>query len=131
MGVAFYKGADCCVLVYDITNTKSYENLSAWKEDFLLQVQVKDPSKFPFILVGNKLDMETERKISSSRATGWCQENGAIPFFEVSAMSGANIDSAFDAVAVEALRCQERMACDVLKQSVRIGSGGVKKSGCC
>ena len=35
LGVAFYRGADCCFLVYDITNTWSFENLSNWKQSFL------------------------------------------------------------------------------------------------
>jgi Ras-related protein Rab-7A len=35
LGVAFYRGADCCFLVYDITNTWSFENISNWKQSFL------------------------------------------------------------------------------------------------
>jgi len=31
LGYAFYRGADCCVLVYDITNRKTFENLTKWK----------------------------------------------------------------------------------------------------
>ena len=31
LGVAFYRGAEACILVYDITNQKSFENLAIWK----------------------------------------------------------------------------------------------------
>lgn len=41
LGVAFYRGADCCVLVYDVNVAKSFENLNRWREDFLLQVIVE------------------------------------------------------------------------------------------
>jgi Ras-related protein Rab-7A len=38
LGVAFYRGADCCVLVYDVNVMKSFENLNHWREEFLIQV---------------------------------------------------------------------------------------------
>ena len=37
LGVAFYRGADCCVLVYDVNNEKSFQNLENWREEFLAQ----------------------------------------------------------------------------------------------
>jgi len=38
LGVAFYRGADCCVLVYNVNSMKSFDNLSNWREEFLIQV---------------------------------------------------------------------------------------------
>ncbi|MCO5593721.1 hypothetical protein L7F22_047738 [Adiantum nelumboides] len=38
LGVAFYRGADCCVLVYDVNVMKSFENLDNWRNEFLIQV---------------------------------------------------------------------------------------------
>ena len=38
LGVAFYRGADCCVLVYDVNVVKSFDNLNHWREEFLIQV---------------------------------------------------------------------------------------------
>ncbi|KAK8704158.1 hypothetical protein V6N13_047790 [Hibiscus sabdariffa] len=40
LGVAFYRGADCCVLVYDVNVTKSFDNLDNWHEEFLKQVSL-------------------------------------------------------------------------------------------
>ena len=39
LGVAFYRGADCCVLVYDVNVMKSFESLDNWREEFLIQVR--------------------------------------------------------------------------------------------
>lgn len=39
LGVAFYRGAEACVLVYDITNPKSFEHLDSWRDEFLNQVR--------------------------------------------------------------------------------------------
>jgi hypothetical protein len=38
LGVAFYRGADCCVLVHDVNNTKSFDALDNWRDEFLIQV---------------------------------------------------------------------------------------------
>jgi Ras-related protein Rab-7A len=40
LGVAFYRGADCCVLVYDVNSTKSFESLDTWRDEFLIQVSI-------------------------------------------------------------------------------------------
>lgn len=49
LGVAFYRGADCCVLVYDVNNAKSFEALDSWRDEFLIQASPRDPPNFPFV----------------------------------------------------------------------------------
>ena len=71
MGRAFYRGAEACVLVYDITNYKSFENLSIWKGEFLLKAMPKDPSAVPFFVLGNKVDKDDERQVSHDRVSEW------------------------------------------------------------
>ncbi|GMH69755.1 hypothetical protein TL16_g05233 [Triparma laevis f. inornata] len=39
LGVAFYRGADACMLTYDITNPKSFDSLDSWRQEFLVQVR--------------------------------------------------------------------------------------------
>lgn len=83
LGVAFYRGADCCVLVYDVNVPKSFDNLNNWWEEFLIQViglvcflsvfpplllvlmfnfdmqaSPPDPENFPFVVLGNKIDVD-------------------------------------------------------------------------
>lgn len=36
LGVAFYRGADCCVLVYDVTSANSFRSLDSWRDEFLI-----------------------------------------------------------------------------------------------
>ena len=57
----FYRGSDCCIIVFDVTNYKSFEGLSKWKEDFNLYADPEDPSNFPFLVIGNKVDKSNER----------------------------------------------------------------------
>lgn len=52
LGVAFFRGADACILVYDMTNPKSFESLDKWRKDFLQNVSDVSPPKttnFSFI----------------------------------------------------------------------------------
>ena len=105
LGVAFYRGADCCVLVYDVTNSKSFDNLSSWKDEFLIQANVKNPDNFPFVILGNKIDLEeNKRAITTKKALSLCESLGNIPYFETSAKENVNIEVAFDIVARNALQ---------------------------
>lgn len=63
LSASFYRGADCCVLVYDVTNKKSFEDLDSWRLEFLLQGTPHESDKFPFVLLGNKIDLQ-ERRVS-------------------------------------------------------------------
>ncbi|KAG6481291.1 hypothetical protein ZIOFF_057887 [Zingiber officinale] len=96
LGVAFYRGADCCVLVYDVNVMKSFDNLNNWREEFL--VQVNDALallNFPFIVLGNKIDIDGGNNRVVSK--------GNIPYFETSAIEGFNVEVAFQCIAKNAL----------------------------
>ena len=58
LGVAFYRGADCCVLVYDVTAPSTFKSLDSWRDEFLIQASPRDPDRFPFVVLGNKVDLE-------------------------------------------------------------------------
>lgn len=61
LGTAFYRGADCCLIAYDIANLTSFENVLSWKNSFLQKSMVVMPETFPFMVVGNKLDLNDDR----------------------------------------------------------------------
>ncbi|DAA79623.1 Ras-related protein [Trichophyton mentagrophytes] len=108
LGVAFYRGADCCVLVYDVNNSKSFETLDSWRDEFLIQANLRDPESFPFVVLGNKIDVEeSKRMISSKRASTYCQSKGNIPYFETSAKEAINVEQAFEVIAKSALMQEE------------------------
>eukprot|EP00161_Ancyromonas_sigmoides_P018806 TRINITY_DN5238_c2_g1_i4.p1 TRINITY_DN5238_c2_g1~~TRINITY_DN5238_c2_g1_i4.p1 ORF type:complete len:205 (+),score=91.56 TRINITY_DN5238_c2_g1_i4:163-777(+) len=104
LGVAFYRGADCCVLVFDVNVSKTFDSLSSWREEFLIQAGPRDPDNFPFVVLGNQIDKENQRVVSQKRAQAWCQEHGQIPYFETSAKEGINVEQAFQCIAKMALK---------------------------
>ncbi|KAL6620595.1 hypothetical protein ACP70R_035734 [Stipagrostis hirtigluma subsp. patula] len=105
LGVAFYRGADCCVLVYDVNAKRTFNTLNTWHDEFLNQASPSDPANFPFILVGNKIDLDggSRRMVSEKKAKEWCASKGNIPYFETSAKEDYNVDTAFLCVAKLAL----------------------------
>ncbi|KAK2944499.1 putative Ypt/Rab-type GTPase ypt7 [Blattamonas nauphoetae] len=104
LGVAFYRGSDACILVYDVTATKTFENLESWKDEFLTQGSPTDPENFPFIVLGNKSDLEDQRTVATQRAEEWCKSKGNILFYETSSKDNCNVDEAFMEMARIALR---------------------------
>lgn len=66
LGVAFYRGADCCVLVFDTTAPNTFKNLDSWRDEFLIQASPRNPEHFPFVVLGNKIDLEN-RAVSGTR----------------------------------------------------------------
>ncbi len=64
--MAFYRGADCCVLVFDVNNSKSFDALDSWRDEFLIQASPRDPDNFPFVVLGNKIDVEESKRVVSS-----------------------------------------------------------------
>ncbi|KAL0386967.1 UNVERIFIED_CONTAM: Ras-related protein Rab7 [Sesamum radiatum] len=109
LGVAFYRGADCCVLVYDVNVMKSFDNLNNWREEFLIQASPSDPENFPFVVIGNKVDVDggNSRVVSEKKARAWCASKGNIPYFETSAKEGTNVEEAFQVIAKNALKSGE------------------------
>ena len=55
----------------------------------------KNPSKFPFIVVGNKCDLESERSIKSNVIEEWLSSNGIDRYFEISAKTGEQVNNLF------------------------------------
>ncbi|EGD78334.1 Rab7 GTPase [Salpingoeca rosetta] len=104
LGVAFYRGADCCVLVFDVTVPRSFESLEAWRDEFLIQASPRDPEHFPFVVLGNKVDLKDNRAITENRAKSWCDEKGNIPYFETSAKEATKVETAFLTIARAALQ---------------------------
>ncbi len=71
---AYYKGAKGALLVYDITKKETFENINKWVPE-LKQNGDKDVT---IVLVGNKIDLEDERKISTEEGKRKAVEHSII-----------------------------------------------------
>lgn len=88
---SYLEGAHCALLVYDITNNESFENTANWLKEL-----TKFAGDVPFILIGNKKDLQDDRLISEENGKEKGDKLGAAGFFETSAKTGDAIDQAFE-----------------------------------
>ncbi|XP_030274449.1 ras-related protein rab7 [Sparus aurata] len=93
LGTPLYRGANCCILVFDVTSRASFSALEGWRKEFLIQAEPEDPAGFPFIVLGNKTDL-SDREVSGRQARQWCEEIGA-EYFEGSAKDDHNVEEPF------------------------------------
>ena len=104
LGYAFYRGADCCALVYDITSQASFDSLSRWRDGFHENAGPDNPQTFPFVCLGNKLDQEQDRQVARARGEQWARDNNNMLFYETSAVQGTCVEDAFMEMAKRALK---------------------------
>lgn len=88
---AYYKGAKGCLLVYDITNKTSFENIDRW----LSELKNNSEENISIILVGNKSDLESNRVVTLEEGKKMAEFH-KMAFIETSALNGNNIEKAFN-----------------------------------
>ena len=79
------------LLVYDITNRDSFQNLNMWRDEIARYSQ----DNVPIMVVGNKCDREEQRSVSTTEAEEYCRSTG-VRFLEVSCKNGINVEQAFE-----------------------------------
>jgi len=102
------------VLVYDITNLRTFESLDSWRSEFLLERRPEKPDQFPFIILGNniqirrhcidfnkgtKVDQKSKRQVKIENVREWCKENGNTLYFEISGKERVTVEKAFEVIA--------------------------------
>ncbi|GAB5581282.1 ras-related protein Rab-37 isoform X2 [Prionailurus iriomotensis] len=93
---AYYRDAQALLLLYDITNKSSFDNIRAW----LTEIHEYAQRDVVIMLLGNKADVSSERVIRSEDGETLAREYG-VPFMETSAKTGMNVELAFLAIAKE------------------------------
>lgn len=94
--MTYFRGAHGIILVYDVTDPLSFENIRSWMSN----LQANAAADVDRILIGNKCDMADKRVISTQRGQDLANEYG-IPFFETSAKSSINVEECFMSLAQE------------------------------
>jgi len=128
---SYYRGANGIMLVYDITNPKSFDNIEKW----LKNITDHASDDVERLLLANKCDMEEQRMISTAKGAELAQKNG-IKFFETSAKSNNNINDAFMSLAAAVLeKMPEKQAQNTNNPGVKVSdqnkSDFLKNANCC
>ncbi|KAJ6664208.1 hypothetical protein lerEdw1_008426 [Lerista edwardsae] len=91
---AYYRGAMGIMLVYDITNEKSFDNIKNW----IRNIEEHASSDVERMILGNKCDMNEKRQVSKEKGEKLAIDYG-IKFLETSAKSSINVEEAFFTLA--------------------------------
>ncbi|KAK3047045.1 GTPase Ypt2, partial [Coniosporium uncinatum] len=122
---AYYRGAMGILLVYDVTDEKSFNNIRTWFSN-VEQHATEGVNK---ILIGNKCDWDDKRAVSTQQGQALADELG-IPFMEVSAKTNHNINEAFFSLAGDIKkRIIDTQRNDAPQQSSGVAIGGEQSGG--
>ena len=91
---SYYKSAHAIIILYDITEEASFEHIKNW----MIEIDKFGKQGVMRILVGNKCDLEENRKISKETGEDLANKYG-IKFYEVSAKDNKNIENIFEETA--------------------------------
>ena len=87
----YYKGANGIILIYDVTNLQTYENVKNW----ITQIREEANPNVIIYLAGNKIDIpEDSRAVKTSDGQKIADEY-QLPFKETSAKDGMNVNEIF------------------------------------
>lgn len=62
---SYYRGATGVLIVYDVTNRESFAHVDSWVQE--AQERIPLDGSVPFILIGNKCDLEKERQVPTKK----------------------------------------------------------------
>ncbi|PAV61077.1 hypothetical protein WR25_25325 [Diploscapter pachys] len=93
---SYYRGAHGIIVVYDITDQESFNNVKQWLQE-IDRYACENVNK---LLVGNKSDLTAKRAVDTQAAKEYADQLG-IPFLETSAKSSTNVEQAFLTMASE------------------------------
>lgn len=87
---SYYRGAHGIIIVYDVTDQESFNNVKTW----LQEIDRFGTAGVLKLLVGNKNDLADKKVVDTEVAQEFADSIG-IPFIETSALDSSNVEEAF------------------------------------
>lgn len=92
----FYRNSSLAIMVYAVNSKESFDNIEMW----LKELRTHSNPDAKVFLVGNKIDLENEREISTDQGQAFADQNGMKLFMESSAKTGFNAQNIFIEAAI-------------------------------
>ena len=122
----YYKGAHGIIVIYDVTNRKTFENVKNW----IRQIKDEVSSKVSISLVGNKIDDSENRKVSEEEGKNLADSFGVV-FFEASAKDGIGVNECFLDLVKKTVNVYGHSANNSNGEKISAKNDNNKKKGCC
>jgi len=126
---SYYRGAHGIIVVYDVTDLESYNNVKQWLHE-IDRYACENVNK---LLVGNKSDLQGKRAVETKDAAEFADSLG-IEFLETSAKNATNVEKAFMMMAAQIktrMASTPAQAPNGRQQGVQMGSKVEANRGCC
>ena len=130
---SYYRGGNGVLVVYDITDRDSFENLNSW----LIEIEKNANKNVYKLLIGNKCDLEDKRKVSYQEGKDFATSNG-MQFIETSAKNDTKVKDAFELLTQEIIKASitKDKGMEKKDKTVHLSSAGSdlntkQKGGCC
>jgi small GTP-binding protein len=95
----YYTGAQAAIMVYDVTKEKTFAGITKWNDE----CKKLAPNILLKTVVGNKIDLASERKVATDEGSKFAKKINA-QFFETSALSGKNVEPMFNSCGWDMLK---------------------------
>jgi len=124
---SYYRGAHGIIVVYDVTDLESFNNVKNWFHE-IERYAVEGVNK---LLVGNKSDLVSKKQVEVGLAKEFA-DSMSIPFLETSAKTAQNVENAFITMAKDIKERLSHQTEQNSKQNISIGRAEpVQSKGCC
>lgn len=125
--------------MFALDDKSSFNNLSLWRQEFLHYADIQDPQSFPFIVVGNKVDLgEATREVNAEDVRQWLSYHGNLPYFETSAKTDINIGQVFEESVQQWIKRESALDAQMratntlyLTDAGQKGADGSSRRSCC
>ena len=130
---SYYRGGNGVLVVYDITDRDSFDNLNSW----LIEIEKNANKNVYKLLIGNKCDLEDKRKVTYQEGKDFATSNG-MQFIETSAKTDTKVKDAFEMLTQEIIKANitKDKVMEKKEKTVHLNHGGSDlntkpKGGCC
>ena len=129
---SYYRGGNGVLVVYDITDRDSFENLNSW----LIEIEKNANKNVYKLLIGNKSDLESNREIKKEEGEEFASING-LEFFETSAKENYQVQEAFITLARDIIKTVSKEKNKEVSHSIKLKKPGAsdnllaKEKKCC
>ncbi|KAH0795799.1 ras-related protein RABB1c [Histomonas meleagridis] len=121
---SYYRDSACAIIVFDITDTTSFDKIDDWIQD----IRSMSPANCHIVIVGNKIDLADQRTVETEKARSFA-ENEGIPYYETSALSGEGVEKLFNDCVHDVYN--NSIGIRTLDHTVDVEKGRESKGGCC